>query len=183
MTATVTWWTRRAAGAALAVALAAVLTGGWVRSGITTNDNTATGVSAVAAPSVTPGAAAGVRVVLRVGDRAATATLADIPQARQFAAMLPLTVRLTDAWGQAKSGRLPRPLPVEAAATVYDPARGEVYLWPPTAAIAVYYDDLGQTVPDPSLVRLGVIDSGLDHLAEAGSGFAVRIELAAATGA
>jgi hypothetical protein len=181
MTATFTWWTRRAAGAALAVALAAVLTGGWVRSGITTtNNNTAADVSAVAAPSVTAGAAAGVRVVLRVGDRAATATLADIPQARQFAAMLPLTVRLTDAWGQAKSGRLPRPLPVEAATTVNDPARGEVYLWPPTAVIAVYYDDFGQTVPDPGLVRLGVIDSGLDHLAEAGSGFEVQIELAAA---
>jgi hypothetical protein len=45
-----------------------------------------------------------------------------------------------------------------------------------------YYDDLGQTVPDPGLVRLGVVDSGLDYLADAGRRFTVRVDLAAATG-
>ncbi|MGW5157944.1 hypothetical protein ACWEPN_20915 [Nonomuraea wenchangensis] len=47
--------------------------------------------------------------------------------------------------------------------------------------IAVYYDDLGQTVPDPGLVRLGVVVAGLDDLSRAGSRLTVRIERAAAT--
>ncbi|MDX3102485.1 hypothetical protein ACIBO5_22430 [Nonomuraea angiospora] len=46
----------------------------------------------------------------------------------------------------------------------------------------MYYDDLGQTVPDPGLVRLGVVKTGLDRLAEAGERVTVRIEPAAATG-
>jgi hypothetical protein len=44
-----------------------------------------------------------------------------------------------------------------------------------------YYDDLGQTVPDPGLVRLGVVDAGLDNLANAGRQFTVRIDQAPAT--
>ncbi|MFD0475299.1 hypothetical protein ACFQ0B_48970 [Nonomuraea thailandensis] len=41
--------------------------------------------------------------------------------------------------------------------------------------IAVYYDDLGQAVPDPGLIRLGVITTGLDRLAEAGDRITVRV--------
>ena len=54
-------------------------------------------------------------------------------------------------------------------------------IWPRSGVIAVYYDDLGQTVPDPGLVRLGVVDAGLDNLADAGRQFTVRIDQAPAT--
>ena len=47
--------------------------------------------------------------------------------------------------------------------------------------IAVYYDDLGQAVPDPGLVRLGVVDTGLDTLADAGRQFTVWIDQTPAT--
>ncbi|WP_204008935.1 cyclophilin-like fold protein [Virgisporangium aurantiacum] len=117
-------------------------------------------------------------MVLRFGDRVATATLVDTPEARQFAAMLPATVELKDVWGQAKSGRLPHVLTVEGSAPIHDPVPGHIYFWPLSEVIAVYYDDLGQAVPDPGLVRLGTIDTGLDSLANAGRRIAVRIELA-----
>jgi hypothetical protein len=46
--------------------------------------------------------------------------------------------------------------------------------------IAVYYDELGQAVPDPGLVRLGVVDAGLDSLADAGRQFTAWIDQAPA---
>ena len=53
-----------------------------------------------------------IRIVLRVGNETAAATLADTPAAREFAAMLPLELDLRDPMGQAKSGPLPRPLDI-----------------------------------------------------------------------
>lgn len=116
---------------------------------------------------------------MRFGDQSAAATLAQTPPARQLAAMLPLTVRLKDVWEQAKSGRLPRELTVEGTSPIHDPTPGEIYFWPTTEVIAVYYDDLGLRVPAPGLIRLGVIDTGLDHLTNACEQVTVRIELAA----
>jgi hypothetical protein len=123
-----------------------------------------------------------VRVELRSGDRIATATLVDTREARQFAAMLPASVDLKDVWAQAKSGRLPHTITVEGSASVHDPVAGGIYFWPTTEVIAVYYADLGQTVPDPGLTHLGTLDTGLDDLADAGRQLTIRIEPAAATG-
>lgn len=120
-------------------------------------------------------------MVLRFGDHAVTATLIDTPPARQFAAMLPLTLQLKDVWGQAKSGPLPHLLTAEGTTPIHDPTPGEIYFWPQTEVIAIYYDDLGQAVPAPGLVRLGVVDAGLDSLAHAGRQVTVRIDLVAAT--
>src|SRR5690349_4277962 len=117
-------------------------------------------------PAGNPGAAAGepspgVPVTLRSGDLVVTATLTDTPEARHLAAMLPVTVELRDVWGQAKSGRLPHPLAAAGTAPTHDPVPGDIYLWPVSDVVAVYYDDLGQQVPDPGLIRIGVVSSGL----------------------
>ncbi|MFI6743951.1 cyclophilin-like fold protein [Nonomuraea sp. NPDC050451] len=138
--------------------------------------------SPLAASGPSPGTLPGTPVVLRLGDQAVTVTLTDTPPSRQFAAMLPLTVQLTDAWGQAKAGPLPRSLTADGGTPVHDPTPGELYFWPSSGVIAVYYDDLGQTVPDPGLVRLGVVKTGLDTLAEAGNRITIRIEPAVAAG-
>ena len=86
--------------------------------------------------------------------------------------------------GQAKSG----PLPLSGSLDVTDADRtfrttaGQLAYWPPSATVAVVHDDLGQRVPAPGLVRLGVIDSGLSDLAAAGGHVTVRIELAIGSG-
>ncbi|MFI9842058.1 cyclophilin-like fold protein [Nonomuraea sp. NPDC051941] len=168
---TVAAWTRCLARALLAAPLAAVLAG----CALPANPH-------MSGPlSTTAGVTSGMAMVLRFGDQAVTATLTDTPPSRQFAAMLPLTLQLTDAWGQAKAGRLPRALTAQGGTPVHDPTPGEVYFWPSNGVIAVYYDDLGQMVPDPGLVRLGIIEAGLDRLAAAGKQVTVRIEPAAAT--
>ena len=124
------------------------------------------------------------RLVLRFDGHVATAILDDSAAAREFAAMLPLTLDLSDPMGQAKSGSLPRfrSLDVTGADRTFEARVGELAYWSPGSTVAVVYDDLGQRVPNPGLVRLGVIDTGLDEVAAAGNGFTVRIDLAAGSG-
>jgi hypothetical protein len=161
----------RAAVAALAAAVVAVVTGcstGTVGALATVPASS----SPSAAASVTPG----LPVVLRFGDHAVAATLTETAAATELAAMLPLRLTLSDAWGQAKSGPLPYPVRADGAGRTLRPVRGGIYYWPETAALAVYYDDLGQSVPPPGLIRLGAVDAGLDEIAGAGRQVTVQID-------
>lgn len=126
-------------------------------------------------PSASTGS---VRVVLRFGDEFTTATLFDTPAAREFAAMLPLQLRLRDPMGQAKSGPLPRPIDAAGGEPVFDPAVDEIYYSANSSTFAIFYDDLGQSIPDPGLVRLGTVDTTTDRIAAAGNRLTVQIYLA-----
>jgi hypothetical protein len=42
--------------------------------------------------------------------------------------------------------------------------------------VVIYYADDGQTIPQPGLVRLGTIDTGLEVIAAAGNDFQLTIE-------
>jgi hypothetical protein len=137
--------------------------------------------SAVVASAPSQPATAG-RVTVQAPSGLATVTLDDTPVARDFAARLPMRLTLHDPMGQAKSGQLPSAIDVDGAETDLNPKVGELYYWAPSHAIAIFYDDLGQTVPPPGLIRLGVVDSGLSAISTAGNGFAVRIESADRTG-
>ena len=57
----------------------------------------------------------------------------------------------------------------------------DIYYWPPSGDIAIIYDDLGQSIPPPGMVRLGSVDSGLDAIASAGNRFTVWIDRACCT--
>lgn len=163
---------RRAAGAALAlVSLGAVVAGCGVVPAPRAGPAFETAGASVAAGTST-------RVVLRFDDRLATAVLDDTAVAREFAAALPITLQLSDPMGQAKSGRLPfsRSLDVTGADRAFQTIVGELVYWPPSSTVAVIYDDLGHSVPAPGLVRLGVVDGGLDSISTAGDRFEVRIE-------
>ena len=64
--------------------------------------------------------------------------------------MLPLSWTCAIRWGRPSPGRLPRPLDVAGAATVTDPGRGRASTTGrDSATIAIFYDDLGQSVPPP----------------------------------
>ena len=129
-------------------------------------------VSSAASPTGQP-------IVVRFGDKVVVpATLADTDAGRDFAALLPVTVLLRDPMGQAKSGRLPAPLPPVGAAPVTDPDAGGIYYVPGSQTLAVFYDDLGQTVPSPGLIRLGAVDGDLASVASAGNRIRVLVDLA-----
>jgi hypothetical protein len=141
-----------------------------------------------AAPAATPGSdpTAGetmptettgpVRIRLLVGEDVATATLEDSAAARAFAAMLPVTIEMRDLLGREKPGRLPRQLDVAGARREFDYQVGELAYWPPGNEIAVFYADDGQAIPQPGLVRLGTIDTGLEVIAATGNDFQLTIE-------
>jgi hypothetical protein len=143
------------------------------------SDQTLPAASTAPVVLTSPRASTGsVRVVLRLSNGLATATLDDTPVAREFAAMLPLQLELHDPMVQAKSGPLPRPLDASIGEPVFDPTVGEIYYSSPGSTFAIFYDDLGQSVPDAGLVRLGTVDSSTDRIAEAGNRFTVQIYLA-----
>jgi len=121
------------------------------------------------------------RVLLRIPDGVATVSLDDTPAAREFAAELPLHLTLHDPMGQAKSGQLPSSIDVTGAEPVFDPRVGELYYWAPSNTVAIYYDDLSQSVPSPGLVRLGVVESGLASVGTSGNRFPTTIETADST--
>lgn len=117
-----------------------------------------------------------VRMRLIIGDRVATATLDDTAPARDFAAMLPVTILLHDLFGREKPGRLPHQLDVGGATREYRYKVGEIAYWAPGNDIAIFYADDGQSIPQPGLVRLGAIDTGLDVIAAAGEDVQMTIE-------
>jgi hypothetical protein len=117
-----------------------------------------------------------VRIRLIIGDRAATATLQNTAAARDFAAMLPVTISMRDLLGREKPGRLPRQLDIGDATREYRYEVGEIAYWAPGNDIAIFYADDGQSIPQPGLVRLGTVDTGLDLIAAAGDDVQLTIE-------
>jgi hypothetical protein len=116
-----------------------------------------------------------VRIELAVGNAVATATLEDSITARDFAAMLPVTVPMQDLFGREKPGRLPHALDLDGATREFDYEVGELAYWSPSRDLAIFYADDGQKIPSPGLVRLGMITSGLDVIASAGDDFELTI--------
>ena len=117
-----------------------------------------------------------VRIRLTIGDRAATATLDDTTPARDFAAMLPVTISMHDLFGREKPGGLLREVDIGGATREYRYEVGEIAYWAPGNDIAIFYADDGQPIPQPGLVRLGTIDTGLDVIAGGGDNFELTIE-------
>jgi hypothetical protein len=166
----------RTAAVLATASLVAVLAGCSTESPTGSSNTTAPSPSTVVSP---PSASTGsVRIVLRFGDELATATLSDTPAAREFAAMLPLQLNLRDPMGQAKSGPLPRPIDAAGGEPVFDPAVGEIYYSANSSTFAIFYEDLGQSIPDPGLIRLGTVDTTTDRIAEAGNRLTVQMYLA-----
>ena len=116
-----------------------------------------------------------VRIELVAGDDMATGRLDDTPEARGFAATLPVTVEMEDPFGQAKTGRLRAALALDDPARSRSYAAGDLAYWPPSGSIAVVYDALGRSVPPPGLVRLGTVQTGLRAIASAGNHFTMTI--------
>ena len=83
---------------------------------------------------------------------------------------------MRDPWGQAKSGTLPHPIDAAGAAPITDPEAGGISFAPDSQTLAIFYDDLGQTVPTPGLVRLGAVDADLASLADAGNRIRVSVD-------
>ena len=114
------------------------------------------------------------RIRLAINGRTATATLNDTPTARDFASLLPLTLDMQDLLGREKPGQLPCPLADGEGQSFYQV--GDLGYWAPSHDLAIFYADDGQRIPNPGIVIIGRIDTGLDLIADAGDSFQLTME-------
>lgn len=101
------------------------------------------------------------KIVLTVNGRSMTATLIDSPTARDFAAMLPLTLVLEDYASTEKIAYLPRKLAVEGAPAGFAPVPGDIAYYAPWGNLALFYRGFRYS---EGLIRLGCLDGGAEVL-------------------
>ncbi|NDV04885.1 hypothetical protein GXW84_10090 [Rhodococcus sp. IEGM 248] len=130
-------------------------------------ENSATPASPTAHPATSQPVqdAPFMQIRLRIGATEATARLYDNAAARDFASLLPVTITLHDLGGREKAGPLPRELADDQGQSNY--RAGQLGYWAPSNDLAIYYRDDGFTIPDPGIVMIGEIDTGLDAITDA----------------
>lgn len=96
-----------------------------------------------------------------------TASLEESDSARDFFAMLPLTLPFEDYAETEKIAYLPGKLTTQTAPEGIDPQVGDIAYYAPWGNLAIYYRDFGYS---SGLIRLGRITSGLDALTTQPSG-------------
>jgi len=115
------------------------------------------------------------KISLKVGDKVLTATLIDSKTTQDFISLLPLTLTMNDLFSREKYAHLPRAISEEGKRThTYE--IGDVAYWPPGPDVAIFYRHDGQKIPDPGIIVIGKIDSGVEALNVAGSA-QVTVEL------
>jgi hypothetical protein len=115
------------------------------------------------------------KIRIKTKDAVLTATLSDSEAARDFASLLPLTLTLNDLFRREKYAHLPRALS-EGGKRAHAYAIGDIAYWPPGPDVAIFYRQDGQRIPDPGIIVIGKVDSGVAALDGAGS-VHVTIEL------
>lgn len=126
--------------------------------------------------SNTQATAMGQAIVIRFEGRVLAATLDDTPDARAFAALLPLTLTLEDYAATEKIADLPSKLPASDAAAGHTPSVGDIAYYAPWGNLAIFHKPFRHS---PGLVKLGRLteEGDVARLAKPGS---VRVEIAKA---
>jgi len=112
------------------------------------------------------------KIRINIEGRSVAATLNGSEAARDFAALLPLTLTLEDYASTEKVADLPRKLSTRGAPPGSDPEVGDLAYYAPWGNLAVYYRDFGYSA---GLVKLGRIDASLEALERPGP---VRVTIA-----
>ncbi len=133
--------------------------------------NSATSNSPIKASPLKPS----MKTRLKLEDKVLTATLIDSKTTRDFVSLLPLTLKMNDLFRREKFVHLPRAISEEGKRThTYE--IGQVVYWSPGPDVAIYYRSDGEKIPNPGIIVIGKVDSGVTALDVAGS-VKVTIEL------
>jgi hypothetical protein len=134
----------------------------------------ATGTSGQAAAQAVPNRQVRtMRIRIDIEGTTMTGTLEQSAAARDFAALLPLTLTLRDYAATEKISDLPRRLSTQGAPPGFDPSVGDIAYYAPWGNLAIFYRDFGYSI---GLIKLGAIESGGAALNRPGS-LRARIEL------
>lgn len=98
---------------------------------------------------------------LMIDGQPVTATLDDTPAARDFYALLPLTLTLNDYASTEKIADLPRKLSIQGTPDGVKPEVGDLTYYAPWGNLAIFYRDFGYA---KGLVRLGHLHAGVEAL-------------------
>ena len=103
------------------------------------------------------------KIRITANGKSMTATMADNETARDFVAMLPLTLAMGDLFEREKFGHLPKTLalsgPREQTYRV-----GQIGYWSPKNDVAIFYRHDGQTIPEPGIIVICEVDAGVESL-------------------
>jgi flavodoxin len=124
---------------------------------------------------VNAGAKAPVKIRITIGNRAVTATMFDNVTAREFIAMLPLTLTMDDHFTKEKYSRISKPISATNNQTDY--RTGDLVYWQPDKGIAIYYRHDGNPIRNPGITVLGHIDGSLDVFRQYSGSIQVTFEL------
>lgn len=94
---------------------------------------------------------------LTLNGKPLSATLYDNPSARDFAALLPLTLTIDDYAATEKIAYLPRRLSVKNAPAGFTPSAGDITYYAPWGNLAIFHKDFSHS---SGLISLGRVDSG-----------------------
>ena len=106
------------------------------------------------------------KIRLTIAGKSTTATLLDNATARDFLALLPLTLKLDDYASTEKIAYLPKKLSTQGAPAGVDPDAGHITYYAPWGNLAIFYRDFGYSA---GLIRLGRFDAGIEALEVRGS--------------
>src|SRR6266545_7712968 len=110
----------------------------------------------------------GMKIRLKIEDKVLTATLVDSKTTRDFVSLLPLTLTMNDLFRREKFAHLPRAISEEGKRThTYEV--GHVVYWSPGPDVAIFYRNDGEKIPNPGIIVIGKVDSGVEVLDVAGS--------------
>lgn len=105
-------------------------------------------------------------ITISIEGQVLPATLEDNTTARDFAALLPLTLTLKDYASAEKIGDLPKRLSTAGAPESIDPSIGDVAYYAPWGNLALFY---AAAAPNArGLIRLGKLGAGMDLLTRPG---------------
>ncbi|MFF7884149.1 cyclophilin-like fold protein [Streptomyces sp. NPDC020794] len=125
------------------------------------------GAASPPVPTPTQGRTTAMDIRLTMDGHRVDATLNDSATARDFAALLPLTLHLSDFHRTERIAGLPRRLTTADALAATAAKAGDLAYYAPWGNLALYYRDGGPD-PDTGLVLLGrMADGDIKHLATA----------------
>lgn len=113
------------------------------------------------------------QIQLTIGDGVLPATLIDNAASRDFAALLPLTLALTDFNRTEKIADLPSRLSTDGCPPGTKPEIGDITYYAPWGNLAIFYRAFGYS---KGLVKLGHLEQGVELLAAIADGATVHIQ-------
>lgn len=100
------------------------------------------------------------KLKITIGDKKAEGILYDSASSRDFAALLPITLKLDDYAQKEKVATLPKKLSLGNGPSGYKPEVGDITYYSPWGNLAIFYKAFSYA---PGLVSLGKVTNGMEN--------------------